>query len=89
MVCAVSAIGDLPVRRFGLFQAEQPSFCRRLIPRHSPQSRPNVLLCAVAVPDDRLQASSIRRRDLDDYPFPLLYNCAARLTGKLKSGLFR
>jgi hypothetical protein len=46
---------------------------------------PNVLLCAVAVPDDRLQASSIRRRDLDDYPFPLLYN----RTEKLKSGLFR
>jgi hypothetical protein len=28
---------------------------------------PDVLLWAVAIPDDRLQASPIRRRDLNDY----------------------
>jgi len=28
---------------------------------------PDVLLRAVAIPDDRLQASPIRRRDFDDY----------------------
>ena len=39
-----------------------PSAVRTMI-----RDAPNVLLRAVAIPDDRLQASSIRRRDFDDY----------------------
>jgi hypothetical protein len=35
MVCTVSAIGDLPVRRFGLFQAEQALFHWRSTSAHS------------------------------------------------------
>jgi hypothetical protein len=35
MDCTVSAIGDLPVRGFGLFQAEQALFHWRSTPYHS------------------------------------------------------
>src|SRR5580704_4299732 len=36
-------------------------------PQNNDPRPPNVLLRAVAIPDDRLQASSIRRSDRDDY----------------------
>jgi hypothetical protein len=35
MDCTVSAIGDLPVRRSGLFQAEQTSFTGDQLPQDS------------------------------------------------------
>src|SRR5271165_7460786 len=51
-------------------------------PQNNNPRPPNVLLRAVAIPDDRLQASSIRRSDLDDYSLAHVLQSHSQRYGK-------